>query len=351
MTAPRTRAAAPGKLRVLVVDDSAANRRTLTAVLEGSGEVEVVGTATDGEQGLRQALALAPDAITLDLEMPRLDGFAFLRLLMAKAPTPVLVISGYAKKNDVFRALELGALDFIAKPSGRPLESLADELLAKVRMVRFLRRDGVRAPEPAVSPPQRGERIAVIGASTGGPPALQKILGALPAELGLAVLVAQHMPPRFTRAFAERLDRLSPFSIAEARAGERVEPGRVLIAPGGRHMRLVRASDGLRVALSDPAPADKYVPSIDELFRSAAAAKDVALLGVLLTGMGSDGRDGMLALKAAGAETVAESEESAVIFGMPREAIAAGAVNHVLPLDRIAAELTRFGSARAGAKA
>ncbi len=331
------------KLRVLIVDDSAANRRTLTALLEQESDIEVVGAAADGEQGLRQALTLEPDAITLDLEMPRMDGFSFLRLLSAKAQIPVLVISGYAKKEEVFRALELGALDFIAKPTGAALETLRSELLTKLRMVRFLRREGVRPTTAAAA--VRPQKVVVIGASTGGPPALQRLLAELPAELDAAILVAQHMPPRFTRAFAERLDRLASLDIAEARAGEKLLPGRVLVAPGGRHMRVVAAPDGLRAALSDPAPTDKHVPSIDELFRSVAALRDVERLGVLLTGMGSDGRDGMLALQKAGAATIAESEESAVIFGMPREAITAGAAGKGRPLEQIREELLRFGGA------
>lgn len=330
------------KLRVLVIDDSAANRRTLGELLESEGDIEVVGSAADGEQGLRQALSLEPDAITLDLAMPRMDGFSFLRLLNAKVRIPVLVISSYARRSEVFRALELGALDFIAKPAGATLAELRDELLEKLRMVRLLRREGERAGAPVSLRP----RLVAIGASTGGPPALQKLLTALPADLDAGILVAQHMPPRFTRAFAERLDRLAAVDIAEARAGDRVVSGKVLVAPGGRHMRVIEGPDGPRVALVDPAPKDRYLPSIDELFRSLAALGHTEILGVLLTGMGSDGRDGMVALRKAGAMTVAESEESAVIYGMPREAIIAGGAAKVLSLDQIQDELLRFGTRR-----
>ncbi|HEY3447148.1 MAG TPA: chemotaxis-specific protein-glutamate methyltransferase CheB [Myxococcales bacterium] len=335
------------KIRVVVIDDSAYNRRAIMEMLESVEDIAVIGTAADGEEGLKVALGLKPDAITLDLDMPNMDGFTFLRLLMAQAPIPVIVISGYARSADVFKALELGAIDFIAKPSRHfspETASVRDELVQKLAAVRLLRRGAFARTEsgseiPAASAPVK---VAVIGASTGGPPALQRLLSSLPGDLPLGVAVAQHMPERFTKAFAERLNRLSAFEVVEARSGDLLAAGRALVAPGGHTMRLVKASDGLRVALSEGTPKDKYVPSIDELFESVATACGKSAAGVILTGMGNDGRVGMLALKKAGATTIAESEETAVIYGMPKEAVEAGAVRHVLPLGSIADALARF---------
>jgi two-component system chemotaxis response regulator CheB len=322
-------------------------------MLESVSDIAVIGTAADGEEGLKVALALKPDAITLDLDMPNMDGFTFLRLLMAQAPTPVIVISGYARTNDVFKALELGAIDFIAKPSRHfspETASVREELVSKLGAVRLMRRGGLARHEtPAEAqgaPAAQVMRIAAIGASTGGPPALQRVLSSLPGDLPLGVVISQHMPERFTRAFAERLNRLCAYEVVEARSGELLAPGRVLLAPGGHTMRLVKTSDGLRVALSAGAGIDKYVPSIDAMFESVAAVAGPQCVAVLLTGMGNDGRAGMLALKKAGAETIAESEQTAVIFGMPKEAIEAGAARHVLPLDSVADAVARFARGR-----
>jgi two-component system chemotaxis response regulator CheB len=337
------------KIRVLVIDDSAYNRRAIMEMLEAVEDIAVVGTAADGEEGLKVALALKPDAITLDLDMPNMDGFTFLRLLMAQASIPVIVISGYARTADVFKALELGAIDFIAKPSRHfspETQSVRDELVHKLGAVRLLRRGALARMEAAAGPgaaPANGQmRVAVVGASTGGPPALQRLLSSMPGDLPLGIAIAQHMPERFTKAFAERLNRLSAYEVVEARSGDLLAPGRALVAPGGHTMRLIKTLDGLRAALSEGTARDKYVPSIDALFESVAAALGRDAVGVLLTGMGNDGCAGMLSLKKAGAPTIAESEESAVIFGMPKEAVVAGATRHVLALDSIAEALARF---------
>jgi len=335
-------------VRVMVVDDSEVGARVVAETLETEPDVEVVARARDGEAALAEAHRVRPDAICLDLEMPRMDGFTFLRLLMARLPTPVIVVTGRGSKADVFRALELGALDFVVRPNGAGgLQEFRDELLARIRMVRALRLDSLerRAASAPAEDAAAPAWLAVIGASTGGPPALQRILGALPPGLSLGVLVAQHMPERFTRTFAERLGRATSLDVSEAEDRDAVEAGRVLVAPGGRHLTVERVpGGGLQVRVLPPAEVAgrRYCPSIDLLFESAARAFGDRTCGVVLTGMGSDGRRGIESIKAAGGLTLAESEDSAVVYGMPEEAIATGRVDEVLPLDRMAERLARF---------
>lgn len=342
--APRTQKA----IRVLVIDDSPSNRRTITQILEASPGIEVVDRAADGEEGLKKAHALKPDVITLDLEMPKLDGFSFLRLLMAHAPTPVIVLSSYAHDSDVFKALELGAFDFVAKP-GRgakdgSLDAVRAELLEKVRSVRLLKKDE-KTPLPLRRVPKPPEKVAdpepvvvAVGASTGGPPAVQKLLEAM-ARLPVCLLICQHMPPRFTHAFAERLDKMGGLRVTEAKDGDRVKAGHAFIAPGGGHLELHR-SDG-QLVLTTPAntPQDKHAPSVDRLFESCAKTLGNRAMAVVLTGMGIDGEQGVKAIGKAGGEVWAESEETAVIFGMPQAAIGTGHVSRVLPLFTLLVEL------------
>lgn len=336
-----------GPIRVLVIDDSAYSRRTIIRMLETSPLVEVVGWARDGEEALRKALQLRPDLVTLDLEMPRMDGFTFLRLLMAKRPTPVLVVSGRSGDDTVFRALELGAVDFVAKPTLRAAPELATiqaELIRKVHATRQLRMDKVRerisqAPS-LVRPgePARGGRLRVIaiGSSTGGPAALMQVFGAFTEPPDCAFVVSQHMPPGFTRGFAERLDRLTHVAAREARGGEPLQPGVVLVAPGGHHLEFEGTEAGVVTRLAPRLAEDKYAPCVDRMFESAAKHFGQDLLAVVLTGMGDDGRKGVRAVREAGGTVVAESEETAVIFGMPQQAIRTGAVDAVLPLGEIA---------------
>ncbi len=336
-----------GKIRVLVIDDSAFSRRTISRMLERSPLCEVVGVAADGEEALRKAFELRPDLITLDLEMPRMDGFTFLRLVMSRCPTPVIVISGRAGDQDVFRALDFGAVDFIAKPTpraGPELERIEQDLLRRVHSVRQLRIEKVRerlTTQLPMSAPQRSSgrapRLVAIGSSTGGPAALMQIFGAFVHAPPVAVVVAQHMPAGFTRGFAERIDRLTPFAAREAQDGDEPVGGLVLVAPGGCHLEFERRGPRTLVRLADAAPADKYAPSVDRLFVSVAkhfAGTD--LLAIVLTGMGDDGRFGVSAIQQAGGRVVAESEETAVVFGMPQQAIRSGAVDAVLPLQQIA---------------
>jgi two-component system chemotaxis response regulator CheB len=322
------------RIRVLVVDDSAHNRREIAELLAGAEDIEIAGTASDGEEGLKKATQLQPDVITLDLEMPRLDGYAFLRLVMASAPTAVIVISSYAHRSDVFKALELGAMDFVAKPRRRGAEELAalrGELVEKIRAVRLLRpiarrRDGRPPPNPL---------LIGIGASTGGPPAVQRILEALSAEPSPVVLIAQHMPAMFTRAFAERLDRIGAFTVTEARDGEALVPGHAYVAPGGRQLWVQKRKGKLEARTRPPVNGEKHAPSADVLFHSLAEIAGPRALGVVLTGMGADGAAGALAIHRAGGQVWAESEKTAVIFGMPKEAIDTGAVARVLALDEL----------------
>jgi two-component system chemotaxis response regulator CheB len=336
-----------GSIRVLVIDDSAASRRQLAALLERSPLIEVVGGAGDGEDALRKTIALRPDLITLDLAMPRMDGFTFLRLLMQRQPTPVVVVSARAGAEDAFRALELGAVDFVAKPLapvGPELDALEQELIRKVHAVRGLRLPRSEAasflpadpPRDAARTPSEAPRVVAIGASTGGPAALLRLLGAFPEQPPCAFVVAQHMPAGFTRSFAERLDRLTALRVREAQGGEEVAPGQVLVAPGEHHLEFEWAAGRPLARVLPRAESDRYAPAVDRMFESAAKSFGAGLLAVVLTGMGDDGRRGVVAVKSAGGTVVAEAEETAVIFGMPEQAIRTGLVDAVLPLPEIA---------------
>ncbi|WP_224249492.1 chemotaxis-specific protein-glutamate methyltransferase CheB [Hyalangium gracile] len=340
---------------VLVIDDSAHNRRTLKHLLESEPDVRVLDWAADGEEGLRKVVDLRPDVVTVDLEMPRMGGYTFLRLLRTTAPTPAIVISSHSHTADVFKALELGAFDFIARPakaSAAALEILRVELLEKVRAARLVRRGGAarRAPgrvvREVVDPQEEHPFIIAVAASTGGPPAVQRLLEALAAEPTPCVLICQHMPSQFTKAFAERLDRIGPFHVAEAKEGDRITPGQVYIAPGGRHMQLVEREGRLVLKTPEMTPKDRYVPSADQLFESVAKTLGDRALAVVLTGMGSDGAAGAREVHKAGGEVWAESEETAVVFGMPQEAISTGVVKRVLPLGEIGPALVSLARRR-----
>lgn len=339
-------------IRVLVIDDSAYSRQAITRMLETSPLVKVVGVARDGEEALRKAFDLEPDLITLDLEMPRMDGFTFLRIVMAKRPTPVMVISGRAGEDDVFKALELGAVDFIAKPMARATPELVNierELIRKVHSIRDLRIDKVRDRVNSMPVIARSDhrddylapKLVVIGSSTGGPAALMQLFGAFAEPPPCAFLVAQHMPSGFTRGFAERLDRLTPFTAIEADGGESPDVGTILVAPGGCHLELENHSGRMLTRVVRGGSRDKYTPSVDRLFESAAKHFGSDLLAVVLTGMGDDGRRGVVAVKDAGGHVIAESESTAVIFGMPQQAIRTGAVDLVLPLGDMATVIQR----------
>lgn len=335
-------------IRALVIDDSAYNRVTLTRMLESDGRIRVAGTAVNGEDGIKQVMKHRPDVITLDLEMPIMDGFAFLRWLMVNLPTAVIAVSSKASDRSVFKALELGAIDFIAKPGGRVsprLEEIQKDLVTKVLQVVDLRMDNLRRrvqeeehhediPAAVAENCPRGVELVVVGCSTGGPPALQHLFQSLP-KLPVPFVVAQHMPPTFTRLFAERVNKLTPYEVREATDGELIQPGCVYIAPGGMQTEVRRATEGLQVRVFPAGVSDLYAPSVDRLFKTASDACRERLVAVIMTGMGDDGSDAIKTVHERGGKTIAESSESAIIFGMPQEAIRTGAVDDILPLSEI----------------
>jgi two-component system, chemotaxis family, protein-glutamate methylesterase/glutaminase len=332
------------RIRVLVIDDSAFSRRTIIGMLERSPLVEVADWAPDGQEALAKALANAYDLITLDLEMPRMDGFTFLRILMARRPTPVIVVSSRGDNQDVFKALELGAVDFVAKPTPRATPELAtieQELIRKVHAVRELRLDHVVRPAAAPEPlpprdPLRPHRVVAIGCSTGGPAALMRLFSDFRTPPPCAFVVSQHMPAGFTASFARRLDTTTVFRAREAEDGMPVEEGMIMVAPGGAHLEFDAQRAGVVARLVPRKPSERYAPSVDCMFRSAAKHWGPDLLGVVLTGMGDDGAAGAVELKRSGGNVIVESADTAVIFGMPQQAIRAGAVDAVVPLQAIA---------------
>ncbi|MGZ5476430.1 MAG: chemotaxis-specific protein-glutamate methyltransferase CheB, partial [Thermoanaerobaculia bacterium] len=328
---------------------------TLTRMLESDRGIEVVGAAVNGEDGIKQVIRHQPDVITLDLEMPVMDGFAFLRWIMANKPTAVIAVSSRASDRSVFKALELGAVDFIAKPGGRVsprLPEIQKDLVAKVHQVAEVRMENLKrrvteeGPRDAAAVMSTetcpsGIEVVTIGSSTGGPPALQHVFENLPL-LPLSFVVAQHMPPTFTRLFAERLDKLVKYEVKEAADGDLITRGRVFIAPGGMQTEVVASPDGLRIHVSGAKPQDLYRPSVERLFRSASEAAGEKMVAIVLTGMGDDGSRAIRQVKERGGKTVAESAETAIIYGMPREAIKSGGIDEVLPLQEIPAAIQRL---------
>ena len=324
-------------------------------MLETERRIRVVGTAVNGEDAIKQVMKHRPDVVTLDLEMPIMDGFAFLRWLMANLPTAVIAVSSRASDRSVFKALELGALDFIAKPGGRVsprLEEIERDLVAKVLQIVEVRMENLRrrigeedAAEPPASPMPlscpKGIELIAIGCSTGGPPALQQVFSSMPL-LPVPFVVAQHMPPTFTRLFAERVNRLTPFDVREGRDGEILIPGCIYIAPGGMQSEVRRIGEGLQFRVFAAGPGDLYAPSVDRLLRSASEACQERLVAIIMTGMGDDGAEAIRVVHDRGGKTIAESEESAIIFGMPAEAIRTGAVDEVLHLALIPAAVRRL---------
>ncbi len=342
-------------IRALVIDDSAYNRVTLSRMLESHPDIQVVATAVNGEDGIKQAMKHRPDVITLDLEMPVLDGFAFLRWMMVNLPTAVIAVSSRSSHRSVFKALELGAVDFIAKPGGRVsprLEEIQKDLIYKVRQISELRMDNLRrrvqeeaapALEAKIGEECRIELVAV-GCSTGGPPALQHLFQTLPL-LPMPFVVAQHMPAIFTRLFADRVNKLSPYTVKEADDGEPASAGVVYIAPGGMQTEVQRSDGTLHLRVTDTSAGDLYAPSVDRLFRTASEACGEKLLAVIMTGMGDDGSRSIRQVRERGGRTIAESAESAIIFGMPGEAIKTGAVEEILPLSQIPHAIRRLCAA------
>jgi two-component system chemotaxis response regulator CheB len=357
------------KIRVLIVDDSAVVRQTLASVLESDPQIEVLGVASDPFVAARRIRDEAPDVITLDVEMPRMDGITFLRKLMAQHPIPVVMCSSLteAGSETLMQALSAGAVDVILKPKLGVAEHLAESKIRicdAVKAAARARVAGRRAPPPpapdaplrepekkltadAMLPPPSGlamarttESIVCIGASTGGTESLREVLEALPAN-SPGIVVVQHMPERFTASFAKRLNDLCQVDVKEAENGDAVLRGRVLIAPGNFHTLLERSGATYRVSVREGPLVSRHRPSVDVLFRSAARSAGSNAVGIIMTGMGDDGARGLEEMKRAGARTIAQDEATSVVFGMPKEAIARGCVDRIVPLPQIAAELLR----------
>ena len=329
------------KIRVLIVDDSAIVRRILTDALSDAADLEVVGTAPDPYVARDKILALEPDVLTLDIEMPRMDGLTFLRKLMRYHPLPAVVISSLAQKNcrAALEAMTFGAVEVLAKPGGPySVGELRLVLADKVRAAAIAKRREPAAEEVILPPPLRpfaAESVIAIGASTGGTEAITAIMRQVPAG-SPPVLIAQHIPPVFSRAFAERLNASCAVEVKEAENGDELRPGRALVAPGDRHMLLRGVASRYLVEVKDGPRVCYQRPSVDVLFFSVAESAGSHASGVLLTGMGADGAEGLLRMRQAGAHTIAQDEATSAIFGMPREAIERGAAERVLPLREIA---------------
>jgi len=324
--------------RILIIDDSPFTRKVLKELIESEPDFTVVDTATNGIDGLKKAIQLKPDLITLDLEMPEMDGFSFLRFLMSEQPTPVIVVSSLASSDNVFKALELGAVDLVAKPTQQASLKLLDikkDLIFKIRAALLTANQQKRQPElKRVSLPLHHEgelTIIAIGSSTGGPQALQKILTEIKELPKAAIVIAQHMPEGFTKVFAERLNRITNLDVSEGKDGDMIKAGSVYISPGGHHMAVIQKNSSLFIKVDKKKDEDIYVPSVNHLFSSLVPVAK-RTLAIVLTGMGADGKNGAIALKNAGAEIWAESAESAIIYGMPKEIVTSKLADAVLPL-------------------
>jgi two-component system chemotaxis response regulator CheB len=356
-------------IKVLIVDDSALVRKLLTEMLGKDRDIEIVGTAADPYAAREKIKALNPDVITLDVEMPRMDGVTFLENLMRLRPMPVVMVSSLTQQGaDVtLRALELGAIDFVAKPKvdvAGSLASYADELLAKVKVAAAARvharstapratnmQVDPRRTADAVLPAATGrrvlrttDRIVAIGASTGGTEAIREVLESLPPDAP-AIVISQHIPAAFSKPFAERMNRTSQMAVCEAQDGQYILPGHVYIAPGDRHLLVERDGARYLCRLSDGPHVNRHRPSVDVMFRSVAQNVGPNALGVILTGMGDDGARGMKEMLEAGATTIAQDEASSVVWGMPGAAVKLGAAQSILPLHRVPHELLKLVAA------
>lgn len=347
-------------IKVLVIDDSALIRSLLSEIINKQPDMEVVGTASDPLAAREKIKALNPDVLTLDVEMPKMDGLVFLEKLMRLRPMPVVMVSSLTEKSSAItlHALELGAIDFVTKPKidiRNGLQEYAEELTGKIRCAAKARLHGtttLRHTPNAVERkntadavlPSRAcayattEKIILLGASTGGTEALKELLKDMPPDCP-GILITQHMPEAFTKTFAKRLDSLCRIAVKEAEHGERVLPGHAYLAPGNRHLLLNRSGANYITELSDGPPVSRHRPSVDVLFRSAANCAGKNAIGVIMTGMGDDGAAGMLEMHQSGAHTLAQDEQSCVVFGMPKEAIARGGVDEVAPLHELSGRL------------
>jgi len=355
-----------GKPRVVVVDDSAFMRKLITEMVESSDEFSVVGTAVNGEECLREIREQDPDIVTLDIEMPVMDGLEALALIMKRSPRPVVMLSaaGSAKGTDMtIRALELGAVEFVRKPSGPvsiDLVTVREQLITALRAAAVINISGLRAvsrktpPQRPAAPPSGAalagcRQVVAIACSTGGPRALAEIIPQLPPDLGIAVLVVQHMPKDFTRSLAQRLDLTSPMPVAEAVDNEQVGANRVYLAPGGVHMVVANTASGPIIRLDSGVPVWGVRPAADPLFKSVADVFGRDAIGVILTGMGRDGAEGLRLIRGAGGVGVVQDEPSSLIYGMPHAALAAAGADYIVPVTQVARTLVEIVTSRLAA--
>ncbi len=351
-------------IRVLIVDDSALMRQVLSEILRQDPEIAVVGSAPDPYVAWEKIKSLQPDVLTLDVEMPRMDGLTFLEKLMQSRPMPVLMVSSLTERGceTTLRALELGAVDFVTKPKVDVASGTVDlgaEIVEKVKgaaraRVRTHRRPSAHASPaaPVVKPRlnfQTTHKVICIGASTGGTEALFAVLTAMPADAP-GIVIVQHMPAGFTTSFAQRLNNACQIRVKEAQDGDRILQGHALLAPGGNHMAVRRLGANFVVRVGPGQPVNRHCPSVDVLFRSAATHLGINAIGAILTGMGNDGAAGLLEMRRAGARTLAEDESTCVVFGMPREAIACGAAEQVVRLEEVAGRLMSLTHAMAATR-
>lgn len=341
------------KIRVLIVDDSAVIRKLLEKIFSTASDIEVIGTATDPYIARDKLVSLKPDVMTLDVEMPRMDGISFLEKVMQHFPTRTLIFSSLAKSGSetYFRALEAGAIDIMEKPSidvSQSLEALGKSIVDRVRLVakaklvpKSPKPQTAQATKPKITSLARTtHQLIAVASSTGGTEALKVFLQGMPANIP-GTLVVQHMPPGFTKSFADNLNKMFPFEVKEAEEGDQVVPGRVLIAPGNFHMEITRSGAFYYVKLHQEAPLHSVRPAADYMMKSVAKYVGKNALGVVLTGMGRDGAEGLLEMHKAGAYTAAQNEETCVVYGMPAAAVALGAADVILPLGEIAPALLR----------
>jgi two-component system chemotaxis response regulator CheB len=352
-TAGRPMPSEQKKIRVLVVDDSALMRKLISKLLESDPEIEVIGTAIDGCFALTRVEQLKPDVVTLDVDMPRMDGLTALSELVSKHHTPVIMLSSLTTRGAALtmQALEKGAVDFVCKPTGTVrLPEMADELVSKIKAaartnLRALgsvlpREAPVRKKRPYEGHSRGAERIVAIGASSGGPHALRYLLPRIPSNLDAGIVIVQHMPESFTKMLAHWLNEICELDIKEAESGDLALPGRVLIAPGNLHMKVRKTAAGCQVLLEGGALVSGHKPSVDVLFRSVAEEYGSLATGVIMTGMGSDGAQGLGEIQGAGGNTIAQDKESCAVYGMPRVAVERGFANKIVPLADLASYLS-----------
>lgn len=351
-------------IKVLVVDDSAFMRKVLTDIINSDPRLQVIGTARNGQDALEKIVSLNPDVVTMDIEMPEMDGMTTLETLMRRTPIPVIMLSSLTRSGaeQTIKALQIGAVDFIAKPSGQislDIENIKHEINRKIVVAAgtrkkmqnlctipdFISTSSSISSEKKLDYDKQLNKLIVIGTSTGGPKALNQVLPKLPSSINAAVLVVQHMPAGFTKSLAERLNHLSKIKVKEAEDGEQILPGCAYIAPGDYHLKVsgqrTANTQKLLVKLSQEPPRGGHRPSVDEMFASVAEQFWGTIVGVIMTGMGHDGTVGLQYIKNKGAQTIAEHQSSCVVYGMPKSAIESGNVNKIVPLQEIADEVLK----------